>query len=123
VDGHERVALVARGVDGHPIGIARFVRDSEDPTTAEAAVTVVDAWQHRGIGTRLARALADRARELGITRISLVVAHDNDVAARLMHRITDDVTRLGIDSGTMHFEISLAATRPHGMSLLKGACA
>jgi GNAT superfamily N-acetyltransferase len=122
VDGHGRVALVARRVDdGQPIGIARFVIDDEDPSTAEAAVTVVDAWQHQGIGTRLARALADRARRLGVTRISVVMAHDNEGAARLMHRIADDVTRLGIGNGTVDFEISLLAAGRRGSRVLKGA--
>ena len=64
VDGRDRVALVARH-DGCAIGIARFVRDPEDPATAEVAVAVVDAWQDRWVGTRLAHALVDRARDAG----------------------------------------------------------
>lgn len=107
VDGHDHVALVARDRDHCPIGVARFVRDPEDPGTAEAAVTVVDAWQGRGIGTRLARALRDRARELGITRISLVMARDNDAAIGLMHAIDGEVTRVGWDGGTVDFEVAL----------------
>jgi RimJ/RimL family protein N-acetyltransferase len=129
VDDHDHVALVARDGGGHAIGIARFVRDSDEPGTAEAAVTVVDAWQGRGLGTRLAQALRDRARELGITRISLVMAQDNDAAARLMHRIGGEVTRVGWDSGSMDFEIALDARpgprrRPgqrRTLSVLKGA--
>jgi RimJ/RimL family protein N-acetyltransferase len=120
VDGDRRVALVARGFDGRPIGIARFVRDDQEPSTAEAAVAVVDAWQHQGVGTRLAKALADRARSLGVTRISVVMAHDNEGAARLMHRITDDVTRLGITSGAVGFEIPLITRGRRGPSALKG---
>lgn len=109
VDGHHHVALVARDTAGHAIGIARFVRDPDDPVTAEAAVTVVDAWQGRGVGTRLARALSERARELGIARISLVIAHENEAAARLMHLVAGEVTRVGWDSGSADFEISLDA--------------
>lgn len=112
VDGRDHVGLVARDADGRAIGIARFVRDSTDPHSAEVAVTVVDAWQDQGVGTRLAEALAARAQELGISRISLAMAHDNDGAARLMHRISDDVTRVGWDSGTVDFEVSLTADRP-----------
>jgi GNAT superfamily N-acetyltransferase len=122
VDGYDRVALVARA-DGHPVGIARFVRDHEDPTAAEAAVTVVDSWQRRGVGTRLASALADRARELGITRILLAMSHDNEAAVRLMHRIADDPTRLGIGSGIVEFEIFLTAVRRRRGYPLAGVCA
>jgi RimJ/RimL family protein N-acetyltransferase len=113
VDGHRHVALVARDTAGHAIGIARFVRDPDDSVTAEAAVTVVDAWQGRGVGTRLARALSERARELGIARISLVIAHDNEAAARLMQLVAGEVTRVGWDSGSVDFEISLDAAGRH----------
>jgi RimJ/RimL family protein N-acetyltransferase len=115
VDGRDHVALVARDEAGHAVGIARFVRDRDDPATAEVAVTVVDAWQDRGLGTRLAQALRDRALELGVTRISLAMAQDNDAAVRLMHRIAGDVTRVGWDGGTVEFEVRLEEPRlPEG---------
>lgn len=120
VDGHDRVALVAREDDGRPIGIARFVRDHADPRSAEAAVTVVDRWQGRGVGSQLARALVDRAQELGITRFSVSIAHDNDAAARLLHGVANDVTRVGWDSGSMDFEVSFAEGRRRHTGL-KGA--
>jgi GNAT superfamily N-acetyltransferase len=119
VDGRDRVALVARH-DGCAIGIARFVRDPEDPATAEVAVAVVDAWQDRWVGTRLAHALVDRAQDLGITRFTAAMAHDNDAAARLMHRVAGDVTRVGWNAGTVDFEISLGADRGRTHAVLKG---
>ena len=67
VDHHDHEALVAvdpRTRDG--VGIARYVRWKKDPQSAELAVAVVDDWQHKGVGTRLASALAKRAREEGI---------------------------------------------------------
>jgi GNAT superfamily N-acetyltransferase len=119
VDGHDRVAVVARH-DGHAIGIARFVRDLEDPASAEAAVAVVDAWQDRSVGTRLAHALLGHALDVGVRRFSVAMAHDNEAAARLMHGITDDVTRVGWQHGTVDFEIHLAPVRPIPRSVLKG---
>jgi GNAT superfamily N-acetyltransferase len=53
-------------VTGAGVGLARCVRESDDPKRATAAVIVVDGWQKRGLGTRLLKRLADRARAAGI---------------------------------------------------------
>jgi GNAT superfamily N-acetyltransferase len=63
VDGIDRCALAAFAIDddGEPgVAIARYVRNRDDPSSAEAAVTVLDAYQSRGIGTALMHRL-DRA--------------------------------------------------------------
>jgi RimJ/RimL family protein N-acetyltransferase len=121
VDGHDRVALVARDDDGRPVGIARFVRDDTDPHRAEAAVAVVDAWHRRGVGTQLARALVDRAHEVGIRRFSVSISHDNEAAARLLHAVAADVRRVSWDGGTMDFEVSFGAAGRRSRGVLKGA--
>lgn len=57
-------------VDGSdPVADARFVRDEKDPTVAEIAFTVADAYQGRGIGTFLIGALAVAARVDGVEKI------------------------------------------------------
>jgi hypothetical protein len=49
VDHHDHEAL---GALNHPggrgVGIARYVRDADDPQAAEIAVTIIDDWQGRG---------------------------------------------------------------------------
>jgi GNAT superfamily N-acetyltransferase len=80
VDGVDRCALVARAVDdvGSPgVGIARYARSRDDPTCAEAAVTVLDAYQSRGIGSALMHRLADRARRNGISTFTATVMWEN----------------------------------------------
>jgi len=47
------------------IGVARYVL-AEDNKTCEFALTVADAWQHRGIGRALMRRLMDGAAAAGI---------------------------------------------------------
>ena len=47
------VALLAERPDEPGIGVARYVRIPDDPEVAEAAVTVVDDYQGRGVGTLL----------------------------------------------------------------------
>ncbi|CAM4206298.1 Acetyltransferase Pat [Mycobacterium basiliense] len=60
-----------------PVADARFVRDEHDPTVAEIAFTVADAYQGRGIGSFLIGALAVAARVGGIARFSARMLADN----------------------------------------------
>lgn len=80
VDYVDRHALVATLVDepGTPsVGVARYVRSREDPTMADAAVTVVDAHQGRGIGTLLLTSLVAAAMDNGIEVFTADILWDN----------------------------------------------
>jgi GNAT superfamily N-acetyltransferase len=80
VDGIDRCALVARAVEdgGAPgVGIARYIRSRDDPSCAEAAVTVLDAYQSRGIGSALMHRLAEQARRNGISTFTASVMWEN----------------------------------------------
>jgi acetyltransferase len=91
VDGRDHVALVAESPtepSRRLIGVARFIRWSDDPEAAEAAIVVADDWQGRGVGTALARQLAARARGLGIRRFTATIAADNRPAHRLMETLS-----------------------------------
>ncbi len=59
------------------VGVARYIRDPTRTTLAEAAVTVLDAYQHRGLGTLLLQLLADQAQRNGITTLVSYVLWDN----------------------------------------------
>ena len=76
VDYQRRVAIVAEHA-GSIVGVARFDRYDEDPSTAEFAVTVADAHQGRGIGTGLLRALLAPARDLGVVRLHGDILSEN----------------------------------------------
>ena len=39
------------------IGLARYIRDKEDPTRAEVTITVIDDYQNKGIGIYLFKEL------------------------------------------------------------------
>jgi GNAT superfamily N-acetyltransferase len=68
VDHVDHEAIGARDAEtGDGVGVARYVR-LPDPEVAEAAVAVVDDWQHRGLGGELLERLTARARENGVER-------------------------------------------------------
>ena len=124
VDHHDHEAVVAlSATDRRPVGVARFVRISADPGTADVAVVVVDAWQSRGLGTVLASSLLGRARELGVRRFSVLMARDNDAAVRLMHRVLGEVEQSELNRETAVFVVSLTTAPPArgGRVVLKGA--
>jgi protein lysine acetyltransferase len=76
------VWVVTDGDD--PVADARFVRDERDPTVAEIAFTVADAYQGRGIGSFLISALSIAARVDGVERFSARMLSDNLPMRRIM---------------------------------------
>jgi GNAT superfamily N-acetyltransferase len=93
VDGVDRCALAAFAIDddGAPgVGIARYARSHDDPSCAEAAVTVLDAYQSRGIGTELMYRLAEHARRNGIATFTASVMWEN-------HELLDSLRALGAE--------------------------
>jgi acetyltransferase len=89
IDGYRHIAwgaVVAHPETGEDAGIAvaRCVRDRDDPTTAEFAIAVVDEWQGCGVGSLLARCLAERAWEAGIRRFRGYMLASNKAAQHLM---------------------------------------
>jgi len=69
------VWVVTDGDD--PVADARFVRDESDPTPAEIAFIVADAYQGRGIGSFLISALSIAARVDGVERFSARMLSEN----------------------------------------------
>lgn len=82
------VWVVTDGANGPVVADARFIRDEDDPSSAEVALTVADAHQDRGIGTLLLVALALAARVDGITRFHARVLSDNPPARALGDKVS-----------------------------------
>ena len=106
VDHHDHEALIAFDrATRAGVGVARFVRLG-DPTKAEAAVTVVDEWQGRGLGSALCRLLAARAREEGIARFTALLLASN----RQMHDVLSSLGPSRVvsrSSGTVEVEVEV----------------
>src|SRR5690242_16641932 len=115
VDHHDHEALVALNhADGRGVGIARYIRHTKDPQAAEIAVTVVDDWQGRGLGTELLTRLAARACQEGIHRFTALVAEDNAVVTRMLRHASASLADRS--PGAAEYEITLTPpgkARPH----------
>ncbi len=106
LDHHDHEALGALDHDGgRGVGIARYIRHADDPHAADIAVTIVDDWQGRGLGTELLARLSDRARQEGIHRFTALVAAENAAVAGLLRNVCASLVRRG--PGTFEYEITL----------------
>lgn len=108
IDHHDHEALGAQNpVDGRGLGVARYIRDADDPEGAEVAVTVIDEWQGRGLGLELLKRLVDRARQEGIHHFTALVAADNAGVVALLHENRIDVRVIHRESGAVEYRITL----------------
>ena len=90
VDHDRHLALIAVSrKDGREseIGVARYVV-TDDGSECEFAIVVADAWQGKGVGTHLLRALMDAARQRGVRTMFGEVLASN-------HKMLKFVRRLG----------------------------
>ncbi len=85
-------------------GVARYVRAPTEPDVAEAAVTVVDEYQRKGLGTFLLQALGAVALENGIRRFRGYALETNrpirdvlDALGADVHHDSPGLVRMEID--------------------------
>lgn len=82
--------------DLHGIGVGRWIRLRDDPAAADAAVAVLDAYQHLGVGTALLRLLAESAIERGIKLLRGEVLAENAPMLSLLESLGAlEITRAG----------------------------
>jgi GNAT superfamily N-acetyltransferase len=79
--------------EGFPIGVARWISDGDGPP--ELSITVIDAYQGMGVGTRLMDALLALARKRGVHRIMADVLRENTGMRTLINRYRAVVQRSG----------------------------
>ena len=117
VDHENHVAIGAVRDDADPgaepvgLGIARFIRLSDPPDIAEAAIAVTDDTQHQGLGRLLFLRLIAAAAERGIGRFRCEVLESNAKMAALLAQVAPDRS-IAVGSGVMSIEIALPSVTP-----------
>jgi len=125
VDHRDHEAIVALDLAGRGVGVARYVRDENNPRVAEVAIVVIDEWQRRGVGRQLLARLAHRAADEGVRCFSGVMADDNVGVVALVRSAGSRIAVTGIDAGTVRFVMpvsSLLSDLPHADDLVASPC-
>ena len=96
-------------IEGSPgVGVARWIRDPEDPKSAEAAVSVVDQWQGKGLGSALLVLLTRSAIERGVKQFTLEVLGENEPMMALLHTVGAVIDKR--DGGVVFLHVRLPET-------------
>ena len=90
IDGIDHFAVLAMRGE-RSIGVARFIRQTGAPDTAEPAVTIVDEMHGRGLGRILFHRLVDAARERGIAQFKGEVLPQNKAMLGLLRAVEANI--------------------------------
>ena len=121
VDGVDHFAVVALVdsldlKDDMGVGVARFVRLPGEKEVAEAAVTVVDDYQGRGLGRHLLMTLVLAAQERGVRKFRGEVLASNEPMRKLLEE--NGVVGTPAADGTIAFDVPID-TGEHQSTLRK----
>jgi len=109
VDGRHSMAFVATvKKDGHEteIGVSRYA-EYPGEGAGELAVTIADAWQHKGLSQVLLKQLIDYARTHGIKRLYSVELADNSAMRELATEFGMTVSRNPDDMNQVIYSLTL----------------
>jgi RimJ/RimL family protein N-acetyltransferase len=99
-------AFEKRGETPRGVGLGRYVRMADEPDMAEFAITVMDEFQGRGVGSLLLDLLIDRARENGIRVLRGYVIPTNTPMIRMLRRCGGRGEKEA--DGTLRYDLSLS---------------
>ncbi len=81
-----------------------------EPRATDVGVVVADAWQRRGVGAALMRALIERAQARGVTALAMDVLPGN---RRVLAMITGHWPQAAIGRAADSVDIRIPLPRPH----------
>jgi ribosomal protein S18 acetylase RimI-like enzyme len=121
-DGTTDALLATRDgvIIGH--GMAADLSGPDGDLTTDIGVVVADAWQRRGAGSALVRALVAGAQVRGVTAVTMDVLHGNDpVVAMIKGHWPDARVQRGRECDTLRIRLEDDAARldlPDRLALL-----
>lgn len=95
LDGWNHYAIGVEEMNGHHRGVAiiRLVRSGENPVEAEIAITIIDEYQKKGLGTFLMDLIFLAAMERNIHRLSFTFLPQNEGIIHLIDKAGAKYTR------------------------------
>src|SRR4029453_14302205 len=104
----DRVHIVAERA-GALCGIAGYYQSAQAPDRAEVAFAIADAFQGRGLGTRMLERLAEVGRDRGLRAFDAYVLGDNLAMMDVFLQSGFTLTQ-GLEQGVFHVALDLAPT-------------
>ncbi|MCG6860588.1 MAG: GNAT family N-acetyltransferase [Chromatiaceae bacterium] len=104
------VRLNALGEEAEPLGLARCIRFTQKPESAEMSIAVADDVQRSGVGSALLDQLKRVARSVGIRHFVCEALAENPGMRALATRMGGDVHWHG--DGTVEYEWPVPDNRP-----------
>lgn len=96
-DNSSRVAIVAYkriNDEVYGLAVARYFRTPDNPEVAEAGITVIDEYQHKGIGKILLDHLSEHARQNGINYFRAEIQESNSNILNMMKNLPHSTKRI-----------------------------
>lgn len=98
--------LIEQGAD-KGVGLGRYVRLMDNDRMAEFSITVIDEYQHRGLGANLLHYLVEHARHNNVSILRGYVLSSNEPMIRLLKQYNCSVQRES--SGTFCYELNASS--------------
>jgi len=114
--GHRGATLVVMSEEGTIVGLGNvFPAAPDDAHAAEIAVIVEDAYQSRGIGTRLLRHMLELAERIGFQEVVAIVLAQNTAMLRVLEATRLDWTR-ELEEAVFTMRAPLPVVAPRSLS-------
>lgn len=89
IDNYDHLAIGAvekKDNKEYGIGLIRYIREKNNPDIAEVGLTIIDSYQHKGLGTELYKKLLVYAKKNGIKSLTNYVLTNNIFMIELLKK-------------------------------------